>query len=90
MANTIRPAHADQKTASGLDREMTTGTTRWQTVVGVLGLVAVLWVGRELSDVVTSGAARPSGGTPPAVDQAPPSGGQAPPVGAHDPSQFNH
>ena len=60
------------------------GTSRWQKVVGVIGLVVVVWVGSDLYDVVTSGGERPSGGTPPAGDQAPAGGG------THDPSQFRH
>ncbi len=58
-------------------------TTRWQQVIGILGLVVVLWVGNRLYDVIGSDGPGPGGGTPPGV--APPA-----PDGEHDPSQFDH
>lgn len=62
------------------------GTTRWQRVVGGLGLLVVLWVGSELYDVVsyTSG---PAGGGP-GVGHTPTPGKQdtpAPSQPAHTP-----
>jgi hypothetical protein len=91
------------------DRELaagaTTGTTGWQKLVGVAGLVVVLWVGSNLFDVVTSGASGPGGpggdGSPGghAPPRDPPAGevtdetDSTPPTGegsGHDPSQFDH
>lgn len=56
-----------------------TGTTRWQKVVGVLGLVVVLSVGNNLFQVVTSAGNR-HGGPP----------GDPPASRPHTPSNFNH
>lgn len=53
----------------------TTGASLWQKVVGVIGLVVLLWVGGDLFEVVTSGSADsgdPGGSRP---------GGHAPPAG---------
>lgn len=84
MARTTRPDHAGKDAAGGPGSGATTGTPRWQKVVGTIGLVVVLWVGNDLLEVVTSGGERPGGGTPPAGEQGPPA--SAP----HDPSQFRH
>jgi len=91
LAKAFRHPHPGAGATEVADGLRTTGTSRWQKVVGVIGLVVVLWVGRDLYDVVTSGGERPSGGRPPAGDPAPPAGDPAPPAGdAHDPSQFRH
>lgn len=71
---------ADEGTATESGRRAATRTSRWQIVVGVVGLVVVLWVGGDLYEVVTSGGQGPPGR---------PGGG--PPAGPpHDPSQFKH
>ncbi|MGH9133724.1 MAG: hypothetical protein ACRDZZ_07290 [Ilumatobacteraceae bacterium] len=73
------------------------GLSRWQKIVGILGLVVVLGVGNRLYDVIDRGAMGPgqqhgpgSGGTP--TTQPTPGGGSAPgtDTGGHDPSQFDH
>lgn len=43
----------DEDTRLGPDRKSTSGTTRWQKVVGILGLIVVLWVGNNMYDTVT-------------------------------------
>ncbi len=73
-----------------------TRTSRWQKLIGVLGLGVVLWVGTDLVDIITSGS-QPPGGAP---DHRPPGStprsfvddGDRTPRGGngHDPSQFNH
>ena len=60
-----------------------TAMSRWQKLVGVIGLAVVLWVVNDLADIVTSGGRRgPSGQVTP--------DGQPPPAGSHDPSSFDH
>lgn len=81
MAETL--PHLD--TGPTPDREATAGTSRWQKVVGVIGLVVVLWVGGDLFDVATRGDERPGAGAGPGT---PPDG--APPGEPHDPSGFDH
>lgn len=72
------------------------GATRWQKVVGVLGLIVVLWVGDRLYTVIDRGSTGPAGGhgpgdnTPtnqPTEGEPTPGGGT---TGGHDPSQFDH
>lgn len=87
---------AETAPAERSDRRPATSTSRWQMVVGTIGLVVVAWVGSNLFDVVSSGGTRPGDGPPgghgpPA--SAPPTddGDQTPPGGgAHDPSDFDH
>jgi hypothetical protein len=58
----------------------TRGAALWQTVVGAVGLVVVVWVGGDLYDIVTSSGERPttgSGGHVPPVQHGPPGGGPA-------------
>lgn len=84
---------------AGPDRVAVTGTSRWQKVIGLVGVVVVLWVGGDLVDIVTAdgggpGRAGPGGQGPssdaPAGDVTS-DGDQAPPGGgAHDPSEFDH
>lgn len=93
------PTEFDKNTAVTPDREATIGT-RWQKVVGIMGVAVVLWVGGNLFDTVTSGGSGPRGG----ADHGPPGGapaGEEPPSEAppdeappgdepHDPSQRDH
>lgn len=67
----------------GPDRDPGTRPSRWQTVVGVVGLVVVLWVGIEMYDVVFFDGYGSAGDTP-AVDLGPTDGGvHGPPAGGH-------
>ena len=77
------------------DGGATTGPSRWQKVVGILGLVVVLWVGSNLFDAVNRGDDARRGHGPPG--QTPPAGvtnrgGQTPPgvEDGHDPSTRRH
>lgn len=88
---------------SGLVRpsapRLPSGVSRWQKVVGVLGLVVMLWVGDRLYDVVSRGTGDgPGRGHGPADriptsqptdtrDPAPGGGGGS---SGHDPSRFDH
>jgi hypothetical protein len=80
-------------------RRSTGGLSRWQRLIGVLGLVVVFWVGDRLYDVISSGGIGPgadhgpSGGTPttePVGTDTPTPGGGSGGEGGHDPSQFDH
>jgi hypothetical protein len=91
MAN--RPPSPDigDGTGMGRDHGPTTGTSRWQKVVGIIGLVVVLGVGIKIfGGGGGPGGHDPGGNTPPAVtedgDQPLPSGGGGP----HDPSNWGH
>ena len=80
-------------------RRSSAGLSRWQKVIGVLGLVVVLWVGDRLSDVIGSGGIGPGGDhgpsgvtpttEPAGTDTSTPGGGSGG-EGGHDPSQFDH
>jgi hypothetical protein len=73
------------------------GTSRWQKVVGTLGLVVLLWVGRGLygtvtGDVAGGGGHGPAPSAPAQTDEpetdgpgghVPPAGGHRPPAGGH-------
>jgi hypothetical protein len=73
-----------------------TGTSRWQKVVGILGLVVILWVGNQMVGQLTGRGGGPGGDgrgpgqdAPPAEiqEQAPDSndgGGHRPPEGRRD------
>lgn len=69
--------------------------TRWQKLVGIMGIAVVLWVGGNLYDTVTSGGSGPRGGEnhgprggAPAGEEPP---SDAPPGDApHDPSRRAH
>jgi len=59
------------------DHRATTGTSRWQTIVGIMGIVVVLWVGSRMFDIVFDDG---PGGNKPAEGQeqehtGPPPGG---------------
>jgi len=68
-----------------------TGTSRWQKVVGIVGLLVVLWVGDNMYDTVTGdlgGGQHGPGQNAPVEnqDQAPDTddgGGHTPPAGGH-------
>ena len=80
MSRPLVDLDADEGTATKSGHRAVTRTSRWQKVVGVVGLLVVLWVGGDLYGVVTSGGEDPPGR---------PAGG--PPAGQpHDPSQFKH
>jgi hypothetical protein len=67
------------------DRKSTTGASRWQKVVGIIGIVVVLWVGNEMLDQVLD---RGPGGGGPGQEQETDredGGGHAPPEGGDDP-----
>lgn len=84
-------------TVVGRNRTSTPGTSRWQNVVGIIGLVVALWVGSETYDVVVGdfGGGGPGGGnhgpgqdTPvedqdQEIDSDDGGGGDTPPAGGH-------
>lgn len=80
-------------TGEAPDPPATTGTSRWQKVVGSLGLVVVLWVGTEMYENVTGdfgggGGGHGPGQSGPVENQGPETdtgdgGGRAPPAGGH-------
>lgn len=92
----MNPAHQTVDTGAPTPRVRTARPTRWQQLIGVLGVAVVVWAGSNIYDVVTSsgpqggGGHRPPGTSPQGGDTPsdqpppPPAGGQ------HDPSQFNH
>lgn len=94
MADTL-PPEVDDDIGAQPDCPKTASPSRWQKVVGVLGLFVILWVGRALSQVVFFDGFGPgAGGGTPAVDQPPgpavdqgPGGGNVhtpgPPAGGH-------
>lgn len=79
------------------DRSAPTGTSRWQKVVGILGLAVAVWVGSETHDVVVGdfggpgpGAHGPGGPGRDTLDQdqdqepdPDDGGGHRPPAGGH-------
>jgi hypothetical protein len=48
MAETLSPSD----TGVGPDQGATTGTSRWQKAVGILGVLVVLWVGNDTYKVI--------------------------------------
>lgn len=110
MQMTDPPTGPDPNVAAGddidvrPDREAARGISRWQKAVGILGLVAVVWVGNEWSWLGLGGSGdgdhRPVSGEPPTPDagstsREAPVGDQqhenAPNGGAgHDPGQWDH
>jgi hypothetical protein len=52
MAETLSQADAGEDTGEGPDRGATTGTSRWQKAVGILGVLVVLWVGNDTYKVI--------------------------------------
>lgn len=75
--------HKGGGTGVGPDRGAITGTSRWQKIVGIMGLVVVLAVGGDLYDVVTGGARGPGGGGSGSPGVRGP-GGQSPPSDGTD------
>ncbi|MBA2386151.1 MAG: hypothetical protein H0V69_03555 [Acidimicrobiia bacterium] len=78
MAETLSYPDAGEDAVVGRGRGAVTGTSRWQKLIGILGVVVVVWVGGDLFDAVTGSGGGPGGGP---GDQAP--GDQAP--GDHAP-----
>jgi hypothetical protein len=73
------------------DRPSSGGTSRWQKVVGAIGLVVILWVGTQMYGAVFGGV----GGGDHAPGQETPVENQEPEIdveddGGHDPSQRDH
>jgi len=62
------------------DRGATTGTSSWQKMVGIIGIVVVLWVGDRMYDTVSS--ADPGG---PGSGQHAPGGDSTTPMGGNTP-----
>jgi hypothetical protein len=69
----LRPDTGDD-TAVEPGRGATTGTSRWQKVVGIIGLVVLLWVGYQM---FVAGPGLGGGGGPGGGGHGP---GQGPPV----------
>ncbi len=77
MADLSTYTDTNGDTDVGPDRRATTGTSRWQTIVGIIGIVVVLWVGSRMFDIVFDDG---PGGNRPAEGQeqehtGPPPGG---------------
>lgn len=70
--------------AAGPESAQVSGASRWQKVVGIIGVGVVAWVGASLLDIVTSGGSRPGAGGHVTEDGTPHSGNP------HDPSRFDH
>lgn len=92
MADLPPSPDTDDETRVGPDRKSTGGTTRWQKVVGIIGLVVALWVGSEMYDTVFPRGPGPGG---PGPGQHAPGENQEQEIdtgddGGHDPSQFEH
>ena len=89
MAETL----ADSGTGVGPDHGATTGTTRWQKVVGAVGVLVVLWVGNDTYKVIDGDFGGGGGGdhsprqdTPVENEDREPDdggGGHRPPAGGH-------
>jgi hypothetical protein len=52
MAETLSQPDAGEDIGEGPDRGATTSTSRWQKVVGILGVLVVLWVGNDTYKVI--------------------------------------
>jgi hypothetical protein len=90
MAETL--SHPDA--GVGPDRGPLTGASRWQKVVGILGLLVVLWVGRDTYKVIDGDIGGGGGGHGPGqeapvenqdreTDTDDGGGGHRPPPGGH-------
>lgn len=68
------PRHPDTEDDTGVesDRGATTGTSRWQKVVGIIGLLVVLWIGNQMVGQLTGSGPGPGGGDPGPGQHAPP------------------
>jgi hypothetical protein len=69
MADPTRNPHARDDTGVEPGRGATIGTSRWQKVVGIIGLVVVLWVGYQM---FVAGPGLGGGGGPGPGQHAPP------------------
>jgi hypothetical protein len=61
MAETLSYPDVGDDADGGPDRGVTTGISRWQKVVGILGLVVVLGVGDRISNVIFGSGLGPVG-----------------------------
>lgn len=91
----MNPAHPAADTRDPTPPTGTARPTRWQQLIGVLGIAVVVWAGSNIYDVVASTGPQGSGGhQPPGTspdDGGTPSDQSPPPAGdQHDPSQFDH
>jgi hypothetical protein len=62
MAETLSQADAGEDTGEGPDRGATTGTSRWQKAVGILGVLVVLWIGNDTYKVIDGDFGAGAGG----------------------------
>lgn len=80
---------SDADTRGGVDRGAPARASRWQMVVGILGVLVVLWVGNDTYKVVDGdlggGGHSPGRETPAEDENREPNGGGAhqPPAGGH-------
>lgn len=58
---TNRPSDTGDDTGVGPDRGVTIGMGPWQKVVGIIGIVVLLWVGNRMSDIVFADGPGPGG-----------------------------
>lgn len=86
MANGTPNLKNDDDTGAPSGRGSPTGMSRWQLVVGSIGLLVVLWVGSKTYDTITA-SGPPGGGGPgqhaPVENQK--QEGTATPAGEHRP-----
>jgi hypothetical protein len=61
MPETLSYSDAGEDTAAGAPRAAPTGISRWQKVVGILGLVVVLGVSDRISNVIFGSGLGPVG-----------------------------
>jgi len=52
MADLSTYTDTNDDTDVGPDRRATTGTSRWQIVVGIIGIVVALWVGNQMVNII--------------------------------------
>lgn len=72
----MNPAHPTAASGDPGPRARTARPTRWQQLIGVLGIVVVVWAGSNIYDVVTSSGPEGGGGRRPPVTS--PHGGDTP------------
>jgi plastocyanin len=63
-------------TGAGSNRGSPTGISRWQTVLGIIGLLVLLWVGNKTYDTVTASTPPGGGGLEHAPGASTPGGDQ--------------
>lgn len=94
MPETLAYPEPGEDADMGSDCGSTTGTSRWQLVVGILGLSVALWVGGEMYDVMffSGPGFGPDPGQDAPVEIQDPDGVPTPSSGSvpHDPTQFDH